>query len=273
MNAESLIASIQRKRSCLCVGLDTDLSLIPAHLLTHEDPVFEFNKFIIEATADFTVAYKPNLAFYEAMGAKGWESLRKTLDVIPKDILTIADAKRGDIGNTATRYAEAFFNEYGFDAITVAPYMGSDSVIPFLNYPGKMVFLLALTSNPGAADFQLRDSDGEPLYRRVVNTALKWAEGQPGQLGFVVGATRPEYLAEIRQLAPASFFLVPGVGAQGGSLSEVMRQGMNDSGGLLINASRSILYASKGEDFALKAREEAKRMANEMDILLQAKGI
>jgi orotidine-5'-phosphate decarboxylase len=260
MTPAKLFASIREKRSLLCVGLDTDIEKLPPHLKDTDDPVFEFNRQIVEATAAYAVAYKPNIAFYEALGQKGWESLRKTLAIIPKDCLTIADAKRGDIGNTSERYARAFFEEMNFDAVTVAPYMGSDSVIPFLNFAGKWVFLLALTSNPGADDFQLQSVGGEALYQRVVRTALGWTRGLPGHLGFVTGATRPGYLATVRELAPDNFFLVPGVGAQGGDLEAVCAHGMNRQGGLLINASRSILYASAGKDFAQKAAEEAAKM-------------
>ncbi len=260
MTPTKLFEAIQAKRSLLCVGLDTDPRKLPPHLQGAADPVFEFNRQIIEATAEFAVAYKPNIAFYEAQGPRGWESLRKTLEIIPKDCLTIADAKRGDIGNTSELYARAFFEEMDFDAVTVAPYMGSDSVKPFLQFPGKWVFLLALTSNPGADDFQLQTVGGEPLYKRVVKTALHWADGLPGHLGFVTGATRPEYLAEIRALAPDNFFLVPGVGAQGGDLDAVCLNGKNDLGGLLINASRSIIFASSERDFAQKAAQEAAKM-------------
>lgn len=255
------------------MGLDTDPARVPSHLRSEPDPVLAFNRAIIEATADYAVAYKPNLAFFEALGPRGWHTLAASMEAVPRGIFTIADAKRGDIGNTATRYAEAFFHQLNFDAITVAPYMGSDSVLPFLQFEGKWIFLLALTSNPGAADFQMQTVGDEYLYERVVNTALGWAEGQPGTLGFVAGATRPAQLGGIRERAPHSFMLVPGVGAQGGSLSEVMATGMNEECGLLVNASRSILYASSGEDFAEAARAEAARMVAEMDALLKEKGI
>ncbi|MEM7040193.1 MAG: orotidine-5'-phosphate decarboxylase, partial [Bacteroidota bacterium] len=215
---QQLYQRILEKKSFLCVGLDTDIRRVPKHLLKFEDPIFEFNRRIIAATAPYAVAYKPNLAFYEAMGAKGWESLRKTMEVIPSDIFTIADAKRGDIGNTSHLYARAFFEEMNFDALTVAPYMGEDSVTPFLEYADKWVFLLALTSNAGAEDFQWFREGEMPLYEKVIRTSLEWAKDRPGHLGFVTGATRPEYLQEVRKLAPESFFLVPGVGAQGGSL-------------------------------------------------------
>jgi orotidine-5'-phosphate decarboxylase len=255
-----LSGEIVRKQSLLCVGLDTDLSKIPAHLHHLPDPIWEFNRRIIDATADYAVAYKPNLAFYEVMGSRGWDTLARTIEYIPKEVFKIADAKRGDIGNTSTMYAKALFEAMDFDAVTVAPYMGRDSVLPFLQFPGKWVFLLALTSNPGAEDFQWYMQDGVPLYRQVVKRALSWAEGQPGHLGFVTGATRAESIGEIRALAPESFFLVPGVGAQGGDLDAVCKAGCIPGGGLLINASRSILYASNGEDFEQHARAEAKAL-------------
>jgi orotidine-5'-phosphate decarboxylase len=259
-----LSGEIRRKQSLLCVGLDTDPAKLPAHLRHLPDPVWEFNRRIIDATADYTVAYKPNLAFYEAMGTKGWDTLAKTLEYIPKEIFTIADAKRGDIGNTSTMYAKALFETLDFDAVTVAPYMGSDSVIPFLQFPGKWVFLLALTSNPGAEDFQGYTQDGVPLHQHVVKRALAWAVDQPGHLGFVTGATRAESIGEIRALAPESFFLVPGVGAQGGDLDAVCKAAAIPGGGLLINSSRGILYASSGEDFEQRAREEAKALQQAM---------
>ncbi len=273
MSPDALFDAVKTKKSLLCVGLDTDPRLIPPHLHGADDPVFEFNRAIIEATAPYAVAYKPNIAFYEAQGPKGWLSLQKTLAVIPKDCLTIADAKRGDIGNTSALYARAFFEEMSFDAVTVAPYMGSDSVTPFLQFAGKWVFLLALTSNPGAADFQLQKIGDEFLYEKVIREAQSWAKGQPGHLGFVTGATRPEYLGAIRKLAPDNFFLVPGVGAQGGDLEGVCAHGMNSSGGLLINASRSIIYASKGTDFAEQAEREAKKLQLETQQQLQKAGI
>jgi orotidine-5'-phosphate decarboxylase len=283
---EKLFAAIQAKRSLLCVGLDTDPRKIPVHLQGLADPVFEFNKRIVEATSEFAIAYKPNIAFYEAQGPKGWESLQKTLEIIPRDCLTIADAKRGDIGNTSEMYARTFFELMDFDALTVAPYMGSDSVKPFLQFEGKWVFLLALTSNPGADDFQLAltsrlgadefqlgKTGEEPLYQRVVRTALEWADGLPGHLGFVTGATRPEYLAEVRALAPENFFLVPGVGAQGGDLEGVCAAGMSANGGLLVNASRSIIFASRGEDFAVAAAGEARKMQVATELQLELGGI
>jgi orotidine-5'-phosphate decarboxylase len=257
MKPHQLSQSILDKKSMLCVGLDTDLTKIPTHLRNLPDPVFEFNKQIIDATLDFAVAYKPNLAFYEAMGLKGWESLAKTMEYLPKDVFSIADAKRGDIGNTATMYAKAFFGEMDFDAITVAPYMGEDSVKPFLEFDGKWVFLLALTSNPGAQDFQYREQNGEKLYQSVVSKALAWSRDMPGHLGFVTGATRAEQIGDIRSLAPDSFFLVPGVGAQGGDLDAVCQMGMSTSGGLLINSSRQIIYAGNDTNFASQARKQA----------------
>ncbi|QKZ12412.1 orotidine-5'-phosphate decarboxylase [Spirosoma sp. KUDC1026] len=266
MTYNELADQIFRKQSYLCVGLDTDLRKIPPHLLGETDPVFAFNKAIIDATADLAVAYKPNIAFYEAMGPRGWESLQKTLDYIPKDCFTIADAKRGDIGNTSGLYARTFFEPdaagLNFDSVTVAPYMGRDSVIPFLDYPGKWVILLALTSNPGSADFQRQPTDEQELYEVVMQTAQTWAS--PEQLMFVVGATQAAEIAHIREITSTNFLLVPGVGAQGGSLAEVSKNGLTSDGGLLINASRSILYASNGTDFAEKARAEAQALQTEM---------
>lgn len=271
MTAADLTRNIHQKQSYLCVGLDTDPRKIPAHLLTEPDPVFAFNRAIVEATAEFTVAYKPNIAFYEAQGPRGWESLQRTLEIIPSDCFTIADAKRGDIGNTSDLYARAFFDPtaagLNFDAVTVAPYMGHDSVLPFLNYPGKWVILLALTSNPGSADFQRQPIGDQELYEVVMQTAQTWAT--PDQLMFVVGATQTDQLAHIREIAPDSFLLVPGVGTQGGSLADVSRAGMNAGVGLLVNASRSILYASSGPDFAEAARREARAMQQEMSYYLQ----
>ncbi len=252
-----LISQIQQKKSLLCVGLDTDIQKIPKHLLDFSDPVFEFNKRIIDATAPYAVACKINLAFYECMGIKGWESLEKIIEYIPKDIFTIADAKRGDIGNTSKMYARTFFETYAFDSITVAPYMGEDSVKPFLEYEDKMVFLLALTSNKGAEDFQWFSDGDSTLYQKVIEKSQQWAKESKGGLGYVVGATRPDDISGIRKQAPDSFFLVPGVGAQGGDLHAICKNGTNAQGGLLINASRSIIYASSGEDFAEKAAKEA----------------
>jgi orotidine-5'-phosphate decarboxylase len=258
MNRAELIAEIRRKKTMLCVGLDVDMDKIPQHLLNHSDPVFAFNKAIIDATAEFAVAYKPNTAFYECMGTKGWESLQKTIDYIPSNCFVIADAKRGDIGNTAERYARTFFETMACDAVTVAPYMGEDSVKPFLSFHGKWAIVLGLTSNKGAEDFQLWPEDQEALYERVIKKCKQW--GNPEKLMFVIGATKATRMQEIRALAPEHFFLVPGVGAQGGDLDEVCRTGMNKDCGLLINASRSVIYASSGEDFAEAAAAEAKKL-------------
>ena len=276
MTREELFKNIQKKKSFLCVGLDTDIKKIPSFLLDTEDPVFEFNKRIIDATKDYCISYKPNTAFYEAMGAKGWETLKKTLDYIPKDCFTIADAKRGDIGNTSGLYARAFFEELGADSVTVAPYMGKDSVTPFLEYKGKWTIVLALTSNQGAFDFQtLSLQNGaindDVLYKRVLHTVSSW--GSADNMMFVVGATKATQLPEIRKIVKDNFLLIPGVGAQGGSMEEVFQYGANDQCGLLVNASRSIIYASNGEDFADKARDEAKKMQSEMEALLASKGL
>ena len=263
MRRQQLIREIFRKRTYLCVGLDTDPGKLPEHLRDSEDPMFEFNKQIIDATRDLCVAYKPNTAFYEALGAKGWATLEKTARYIGSEHLRIADAKRGDIGNTSERYAQAFFRTMEYDAVTVAPYMGEDSVKPFLIGEGKWVILLAHTSNPGSADFQLFGTAERKLFEEVILRSQKWASAD--QLMFVVGATRADHIREIRQLAPEHFFLVPGVGAQGGSLEEVSKQGMNKDCGLLVNSSRSIIYASSGKDFAEAARAEAQRLQQEMD--------
>lgn len=266
---KQLIEQIKAKQSLLCVGLDTDITKIPRHLLAEEDPLFAFNKAIIEATHPFAVAYKPNVAFYEAYGEKGWRSLKKTIDYLNTfhpEIFTIADAKRGDIGNTATMYAKAFFEDMQFDSVTVAPYMGRDSVEPFLAFENKSTILLALTSNEGAFDFQTQEIEGEALYKKVLRTSLSWKNSQ--QLMYVVGATKAEYLKEIRQIVPNHFLLVPGVGIQGGSLEEVCRYGLNDQYGLLINSSRGIIYASKGEDFATVAAEKAQELQEEMKKLM-----
>lgn len=264
MNRKELIATIRKKRSFLCVGLDPDMEKIPQHLHHSADPIFEFNKAIIDATRDMAVAYKPNTAFYECLGLKGWEALEKTIRYIGNEHFIIADAKRGDIGNTAKMYARAFFENMNCDAITVAPYMGQDSVSPFLEFEGKWAILLALTSNPGASDFQLQSlsKTSDILYERVVSKSQDWSTSK--NLMYVVGATRPEYLKRIRQLAPDHFFLVPGVGAQGGSLREVARYGMNSDIGLLVNSSRGILYAGSGYDFAEKAKEAAVSLSNQM---------
>lgn len=263
MTSNELYQQIQRKKSFLCVGLDADIKRIPQHLLNKKDPIFEFNKQIIDATKDLCVAYKPNIAFYEALGAKGWESLAKTLEYIPKEHFTIADAKRGDIGNTSRLYARAFFETMDFDAVTVAPYMGEDSVKPFLEFEDKWVILLALTSNKGSNDFQFTlQEDQQPLYEKVMRKAMTW--GNTDNLMFVVGATHPEKFEEIRAIAPDNFLLVPGVGAQGGDLQGVMRYGANNRGGLLINSSRGIIFAGNGEDFAEKSRAAALKMQQEM---------
>lgn len=271
MTRLELIEQIRTKKSFLCVGLDTDLNKIPAYLLETEDPIFEFNKAIIDATKDFCVAYKPNIAFYEQYGEKGWASLEKTLNYIPKNCFTIADAKRGDIGNTSTYYAKTFFEYLPFDSVTIAPYMGEDSVTPFLEFPGKWAIVLALTSNKGALDFQtLKDEHGEEFYKSVLRKTSTW--GTPENVMYVVGATRAEQIGEVRSIVPDSFFLVPGVGAQGGSLEDVCNYGWNNDCGLLVNSSRAILYASNGLDFADKAKEEAKKVQNEMGKILQKKG-
>ena len=270
MTREELFQQIQRKRSFLCVGLDTDIRKIPTHLLDEEDPVFEFNKQIIDATKDLCVAYKPNIAFYESMGVKGWESLQKTLDYIPNEIFTIADAKRGDIGNTSKMYARTFFVEMDFDSVTIAPYMGSDSVKPFLDFEGKWAIVLALTSNEGGLDFQMiEDNNGVPIYQKVLSTIQNWGEN----IMFVVGATRAEMLSQVRSLAPDSFLLVPGVGAQGGSLEEVAENGLNEYCGLLVNSSRGIIYASSDERFADEARKKAMELQQKMELQLVKKGL
>lgn len=266
MDKSTLSKRILQKRSYLCVGLDTDLSLIPEFLRKEKDPIFEFNRLIIDATAAYCVAYKPNIAFYEALGAKGWESLQKTIEYIPQSHFTIADAKRGDIGNTSGLYAKTFFDPTSsgldFDAVTVAPYMGYDSVSPFLKYTDKWTILLALTSNPGSADFQQLDVQEKKVYEKVLETSLTW-EGS-NRLMYVVGATQARELEHIRRIVPEHFLLVPGVGAQGGSLEEVSRLGMNQWVGLLVNSSRSIIYAGKGKDFAELAGKEAQKMQQEM---------
>lgn len=268
MTAEQLFSNIKKKGSYLCIGLDTDIEKIPAHLRSAEDPVFEFNKQIIDATHEYAVAYKPNIAFYEAHGAKGWVSLQKTLEYIPENIFTIADAKRGDIGNTSTLYARAFFQQMNFDSITVAPYMGEDSVKPFLEFKGKWVILLAHTSNSGSGDFQTLESkhSGRKLYEEVILKSSTW--GSTDQLMYVVGATRADKIAEIRSIAPRHFFLVPGVGAQGGDLKAVSEAGMNKQCGLLVNSSRAIIYASSAKDFAERAKDEARKTKEEMESYL-----
>lgn len=271
MTRKELIASIQRKRSFLCVGLDTDLKKVPAHLLQEEDPVFAFNKAIIDATAPYCVAYKPNLAFYESMGVKGWIAFEKTVTYLREnypDQFIIADAKRGDIGNTSAMYARTFFEEMDLDAVTVAPYMGEDSVTPFLGYEGKWVILLALTSNKGSHDFQLtEDAQGEKLFEKVLRKSQEWAGND--QMMYVVGATQGKAFEDIRRIAPNHFLLVPGIGAQGGSLEEVCKYGMTSECGLIVNSSRAIIYADATERFAQvageKAREVQAQMAQELD--------
>jgi orotidine-5'-phosphate decarboxylase len=265
MTTQALIEQIRKKRSFLCIGLDTDLEKIPAYLLSEEDPIFSFNKAIIDATHKYAVAYKPNTAFYEAYGLKGWKSLKKTIDYLNEnhpEIFTIADAKRGDIGNTSARYAKAFFQEMGFDSITVAPYMGKDSVEPFLDFPDKHAILLALTSNEGASDFQTLKTDNTELYKAVLKKSKAWENSS--RLMYVVGATKAEYLTEIRKIIPDSFLLVPGVGAQGGSLEEVCKYGMTKDVGLLVNSSRAIIYASDTSNFAEIAGAKAEVMQREM---------
>ena len=275
MNRLELLAQIKKKQSFLCVGLDSDIQKIPSFLLDTSDPQFYFNQKIIDATAPYTVAYKPNLAFYESNGLEGWNSLEKTVHYIKErypDIFLIADAKRGDIGNTSALYARTFFKQFNFDAVTIAPYMGEDSVTPFLGYPDKWVILLALTSNKGAFDFQfMTDGDGEKLFEKVLRTSQKWADD--GNMMYVVGATKAEELRGIREIVPQHFLLVPGIGAQGGNLGEVAEYGMNDQCGLLVNSSRAILYASTGPDFAEKAGEAALETQIEMKGLLAAKGL
>lgn len=272
MTRQRLLELIQSRASYLCVGLDTDAEKIPAFLRDQfPDPLWEFNRRIIDATRPYCVAYKPNLAFYEALGTAGWELLEKTVHYIGPDHFIIADAKRGDIGNTSRLYAKAFFEQLPCDAVTVAPYMGQDSVTPFLGFPGKWVILLALTSNPGSADFQFAlQQEGIPLYRKVARQAMQWAG--PDELMFVVGATHPEDLRQLRQEAPDYFFLVPGVGAQGGDLNAISQAGLHAGGGLLVNASRSILYASSGTDFAEAAAAEAQALQLEMKQILEGKG-
>ena len=267
MNRQHLIDQIRNKQSYLCVGLDTDPSLIPSHLLEEEDPMFAFNKAIIDATLNFCVAYKINTAFYESQGLKGWIALEKTVNYIPSTHFKIADAKRGDIGNTSTQYAKAFLQQLPFDAITIAPYMGEDSVKPFLQFDDKWAIVLGLTSNPGAADFELQKmNDDRSLYETVISKVSSW--GTVDNLMFVVGATRPDEFLNLRKIVPDHFFLVPGVGAQGGSLEEISKKAMNNDVGILVNVSRDIIYASKGKDFAGKAGERAASYATEMKAFL-----
>ena len=274
MNKSQLLEQIKQKQSFLCVGLDTDVNKIPQELLAMEDPVFEFNKQIINKTAQYAVAYKPNTAFYEVYGTKGWMSLERTIQYIHNnypEIFVIADAKRGDIGNTSANYAKAFFNTLKADALTVAPYMGKDSVEPFLNFDGKWVVLLALTSNAGSKDFQYLSVGDKMLHQQVLQTATTWADSE--KMMFVVGATHPEELGEIRKMLPDYVFLVPGVGAQGGDLQAVAKNGLNNECGLLVNSSRGIIYASNGSDFAIRAGEKAKELQEQMAVLLKEKEI
>ena len=277
MTKKELFENIQRKKSFLCIGLDTDINKIPEHLFDDsEDSMFEFNKAIIDATADLCVAYKPNLAFYESLGLEGWEVLERTVDYIREnypDQFIIADAKRGDIGNTSSMYARTFFGNMDFDSVTVAPYMGEDSVTPFLSYEGKWVTLLALTSNKGANDFQLMKdkATGDRLYEKVLKTSLNW--GTDENMMYVIGATKAEMLTEVRAIVPEHFLLVPGIGAQGGSLEEVAKYGLNGNCGLLVNSSRQIIYASAEKDYAQAAREEALKVQTEMEIILKNAGL
>ncbi len=270
MNRQFLLQEIQKKQSYLCVGLDADMDRIPTHLHQYDDPIFEFNRQIIDATKDYCIAYKPNIAFYEALGNKGWTALQKTLEYIPDEHFVIADAKRGDIGNTSRLYAKAFFETFNFDAVTVAPYMGIDSVQPFLEFEDKWVILLGLTSNKGSQDFQFAQQDQEmPLYEKVMRKAQTW--GNPDNLMFVTGATHPEKFAELRAIAPDNFFLVPGIGAQGGDLRKVSAYGLNAMAGLLVNSSRGIIYAGNGEDFANHAQRVAIVLQQEMAEILSNK--
>ena len=272
MNKQELIEQIQQKKSFLCIGLDVDISKIPTHLLTLEDPIFEFNKQIIDATHHLAVAYKPNTAFYEAYGIKGWQALGKTINYINQnypELFTIADAKRGDIGNTSTMYAKAFFEDLNFDSVTVAPYMGSDSVEPFLAFKNKTTILLALTSNQGGLDFQGLKTENEELYKEVLKTALTWKNAE--NLMFVVGATKAEYFSDIRKIVPNHFLLVPGIGAQGGNLQDVCKHGLNKDCGLLINSSRGIIYAGNNQNFAEAAKLEALKLQQEMAEILEVR--
>ncbi|MGB2684899.1 MAG: orotidine-5'-phosphate decarboxylase [Olleya sp.] len=269
MTTQQLLEQIHIKKSFLCIGLDVDLNKIPKHLLQTEDPIFEFNKAIIDATHHLCVSYKPNTAFYEAYGLKGWKALQKTINYLNDkhpEIFTIADAKRGDIGNTSTMYAKAFFEDLAFDSVTVAPYMGKDSVEPFLAFKNKHTIMLALTSNQGAFDFQTKTVDGKELYKQVLETSKSWVNAE--NLMYVVGATKAEYFAEIRKIVPNSFLLVPGVGAQGGNLQDVCKYGMSDNVGLLINSSRGIIYASNQDDFAQAAANSAKDLQQQMEVIL-----
>jgi len=272
MTKQELFNQIIKKESFLCVGLDADLEKIPDHLLELDDPIFEFNKQIIDATKDYCVAYKPNLAFYESLGVKGWESLQKTMEYIPSDIFTIADAKRGDIGNTSKMYAKTFFEYFNFDSVTVAPYMGNDSVSPFLEFSNRWVILLAATSNVGGLDFQYKKIEGgKRVFEEVLEKSLEW--GNEENLMYVVGATRAEMLSDVRAIVPDAFLLVPGVGAQGGSLEEVVKYGMNNTCGLLVNSSRGIIYAGSGNDFASAAGKKSKELQSQMAFQLNEFGL
>ncbi len=274
MTRNELIDNILKKRSFLCVGLDSDINKIPSFLHETDDPVFEFNRAIIDATADFAVAYKPNIAFYESRGASGWVTLKKTVDYIKEyypEIFTIADAKRGDIGNTSKLYARAFFENMAFDAVTVAPYMGEDSVAPFLEYKGKWVILLALTSNKGADDFQYHPTDENSLYKLVINKSQSWADME--NMMYVVGATRADMLSDIRKTVPDHFLLIPGIGAQGGSLDDVVTHGMNSRCGLLVNSSRGIIFADNSREYAISAREKAIELQRNMEAHLVNQGL
>ena len=272
MNRQELISQIKQKKSFLCIGLDTDIEKIPTHLLSLEDPVFEFNKQIIDATKDLCVAYKPNIAFYESLGSSGWQSLERTLAYIPNNLFTIADAKRGDIGNTSSMYGRAFFQNLNFNAVTVAPYMGKDSITPFLDFKNKWAIILALTSNHGSLDFQnIEDKSGRALFKQILKTSKNW--GTDENMMYVVGATRAEELLEIRAIIPNHFLLVPGIGVQGGNLQDVAKYGMNSDCGLLVNSSRGVIYAGNGLDFAEKAQVEAQKLQKDMAIILSQEGI
>lgn len=271
MTTKDLVKQIRKKQSFLCIGLDTDLDKIPSHLLEEPDPIFAFNKSIIDATHHLAVAFKPNIAFYEAYGLKGWQALQKTIEYLNKnhpEIYTIADAKRGDIGNTSARYAKTYFSDLSFDSVTVAPYMGEDSVGPFLEFENKHTILLALTSNRGAFDFQTKKINGKELYKKVLQTAQTWKNHR--NLMYVVGATKAEYFKTIREIAPNNFLLVPGIGAQGGSLEEVCKYGINEQIGLLVNSSRGIIYASAEANFAQAAAQKAKELQQQMATILKS---
>jgi len=269
MKRAELIAQIEKKKSVLCVGLDTDIKKIPKHLLTEPDPIFSFNKAIIDATVEYSVAYKPNIAFYESLGVQGWNALNKTINYLNQtypEVFTIADAKRGDIGNTSDKYAKAFFSNMDFDSVTVSPYMGNDSVEPFLAYNNKHTILLALTSNKGSNDFQISSNQENNLFKKVLKISKQWKNSN--NLMYVVGATKASFLKDIRSIVPNSFLLIPGIGAQGGDLKETFKNGVNKDVGLLVNSSRSIIYAGNGDDFIKYSYNEAHRLQQEMQILL-----